>query len=132
MAIANMKVTLLSDIKEVWNVVTSCEKYEWRSDLSKIEVIEENKTFVEYTKEGYATKFTITTYKPYERYEFDMDNRNMYGHWVGVFSYENGKTVIDFTENVIAKKFFMKPLVGMYLKKQQENYIRDLKKAFGE
>lgn len=38
MAIANIKVLLQSDVKTVWNTVTSLEKYQWRSDLSKIEI----------------------------------------------------------------------------------------------
>ena len=132
MATVNMKVTLSSDIEKVWKTVTSCENYTWRSDLSKIEILEGGKQFVEYTKEGYSTKFTITAYEPYTRYEFDMNNENMYGHWMGLFSCENGKVNIDFTENVTAKKFFMKPLVGMYIKKQQEKYIKDLKNELGE
>lgn len=53
----------------------------------------------------------------------------MKGHWIGVFSEENGKTEIDFTEDVIAKKMMMKPFVKSFLKKQQEQYITDLKKA---
>lgn len=58
-----------------------------------------------------------------------MENSNMKGHWIGVFSEENGKTEIDFTEDVIAKKMMMKPFVKSFLKKQQEQYITDLKKA---
>ena len=53
----------------------------------------------------------------------------MYGHWTGIFSSEGGVTTIDFTEDVTAKKWFMKPLIGVYLKKQQALYITDLKKA---
>ena len=38
-------------------------------------------------------------------------------------------TEIDFTEEVTAKKLLLKPFVKGYLKKQQERYIADLKKA---
>ena len=38
-------------------------------------------------------------------------------------------TEIDFTEQVTAKKFFIKPFVKSYLKKQQAKFISDLKKA---
>ena len=132
MAIANMKASFISDIAKIWKIVTSCEDYEWRSDLSKIEVVEQGKRFVEYTNDGYPTKFTITAFQPYKRYEFDMENDNMTGHWTGIFSMEKDKVCIDFTENVTAKKLLMKPFVGMYLKKQQAAYLRDLKKALGE
>ena len=128
MAIANITATFNCDIQKVWEVVTSLENYAWRSDLSKIEIINENQ-FVEYTTDGYATTFTITTTEPCKRWEFDMENDNMKGHWSGVFTPNGGKTIIDFTEDVTAKKALMKPFVKMYLKKQQSMYVADLKKA---
>ena len=128
MAISNMKATFQCDIQNIWNIVTSLDNYSWRSDLDRIEVIDENR-FVEYSKEGYATTFTITNTEPCRRWEFDMNNDNMSGHWIGIFSYENGITTIDFTENVTAKKLMMKPFVKSYLKKQQSAYAADLEKA---
>ena len=102
--------------KKVWDTVTSLDQYEWRSDLSKIEIINE-KQFVEYTKDGFATTFTITVSEPCKRWEFDMENSNMKGHWVGIFSEIDGQTEIDFTEDVTAKKFVLKPFVKGFLKK---------------
>ncbi len=128
MAISNIKALFQSDIKNVWDIVTSLEKYQWRSDLSKIEVLNE-KQFIEYSKDGFATKFTVTAFEPYKRWEFDMENSNMKGHWVGIFTEKNGQTEIDFTENVTAKKLIMKPFVKGFLKKQQNLYVEDLKKA---
>ena len=98
------------------------------SDLSKTEIINE-KQFIEYTKDGYATTFSITTIEPYKRWEFDMENSNMSGHWIGVFTAKGNETQIDFTENVTPKKWIMKPFVKIYLKKQQEQFVLDLKKA---
>ena len=57
-----------------------------------------------------------------------MENSNMKGHWVGVFTSLGSKTQIDFTENITPKKWFMKPFVKAYLKKQQKQFILDLKK----
>lgn len=128
MAISNMKALFQSDIKKVWDIVTSLEEYQWRSDLSKIEILNE-KQFIEYTKDGFATKFMITVCEPYKRWEFDMENSNMKGHWVGIFAEKNGQTEIDFTEEVSAKKLIMKPFVKSFLKKQQERYVSDLRKA---
>lgn len=128
MAISNMKATFQCEIQKVWNIVTSLDNYSWRSDLDRIEVFDENR-FIEYTKEGYATTFTITNTEPCRRWEFDMDNDNMSGHWIGIFTYANGITTIDFTENVTAKKLMMKPFVKSYLKKQQSAYAADLEKA---
>ena len=128
MTVANVKAVFDSDIQTVWETVTSLEHYAWRSDLSKIEVLSETE-FIEYTKEGYATTFTTTVFEPYKRWEFDLENGNMQGHWCGVFYPKGAQTEIDFTETVTAKKLFMRPFVKTFLKKQQAQYIADLRKA---
>ncbi len=128
MAISNIKATIHNNIESVWDAVTDIEKYDtWRSDLSKGEILSE-KQFAEYTKDGYVTNFTITLTDTYKRWEFDMENSNMTGHWTGVFIQKGEDTEIDFTEEVFVKKILMKPFVGVYLKKQQSTYIKDLKK----
>ena len=132
MAIANMKASFISDIAKIWKIVTSCEDYEWRSDLSKIEVVEQGKRFVEYTNDGYPTKFTITAFQPYKRYEFDMENQNIKGHWIGIFKSKDQLTEVEFIEEVTAKKIYLKPFIKGYLKKQQKQYITDLKRKLGE
>ena len=53
--------------------------------------------------------------EPYKRWEFDMENSNMSGHWIGVFTAKGNETQIDFTENVTPKKWIMKPFVKIYL-----------------
>ena len=131
MAISNIKALFPYDVKKVWDTVTSLDQYEWRSDLSKIEVINE-KQFIEYTKDGFATTFSITVSEPCKRWEFDMENSNMKGHWVGIFLEKDGQTEIDFTEDVTAKKLVLKPFVKGFLKKQQELYVSDLKRALGK
>lgn len=128
MAVSKIKAVFQSDMKKVWETVTSLENYAWRSDLSRIEVLKENQ-FVEYTKEGYATTFTITAAEPYKRWEFDMENSNMKGHWIGIFTQKGEQTEIDFTEEVTAKKIIMKPFIKAYLKKMQSQYVSDLKNA---
>lgn len=128
MAASSVKVMFQNDVLKVWDIVTSFDAYAWRSDLSKIEVLNDHQ-FVEYTMQGYKTTFTVTMKDPYKRWEFDIENDNMKGHWTGVFSQKDGQTEVIFTEDVFAKKFFMKPFVKPYLKKQQALYISDLKKV---
>lgn len=130
MAVCNIKTVLSADISKVWDVVTDVENYSWRSDLSRTELLEK-KQFVEYTKEGYPTTFTITSSVPYERWEFDMENSNMKGHWVGIFTPKEGKTEIEFTENVTVKKIFLRPFIKRYLRRQQALFVADLEKALG-
>ena len=132
MAISNINAIINKDIHKVWDIVFAVEKYsEWRSDLSKTEIINE-KQFIEYTKNGYATTFSITAVEPYKRWEFDMENSNMTGHWIGIFTAKGNETQIDFTENVTPKKWIMKPFVKIYLKKQQEQFVLDLKKHWND
>jgi hypothetical protein len=128
MATLNIKATFQCDIETLWRVITSTENYQWRSDLRSIEVINDHK-FIEHTKDGYSTIFTVTAKVPYQRWEFDMENENIKGHWIGVSTSDNGITEIDFTEVVISKKIFLKPLVKWYLKKRQKPHIQDLEKA---
>lgn len=128
MTISNIKDSIDSNIHKVWETVLAVDKYaQWRSDLSKTEVINKEQ-FIEYTKNGYPTTFTITVVEPHRRWEFDMENSNMKGHWIGIFTSIDDKTEIDFTEQVTAKKFYMKPFAKSYLKKQQTQFVMDLKR----
>lgn len=129
MTTSNIKAKIPGDIQTVWKIVTDFETYStWRSDLGKTEAVNE-KQFTEYTKDGYPTTFTVTAVEPYRCWEFDMENSNMRGHWVGIFTPSGEETEIDFTECVTVKKLFMKPFVKSFLKKQQAQFVEDLKKA---
>lgn len=121
-----------SPIETVWKVVTDNTTYTWRSDIAKIDVSDDGKRFTEFTKDGLETQFTITMKTPYERYEFDIKNKNMSGHWTGLFLKEGSETKIEFTEEIEVSNPIMNLFVKAYLKKQQATYITDLKKALGE
>ena len=130
MATSNIKALIPSELRQVWDFVLDIENYTaWRSDLSKTEVISDEQ-FIEYTKDGYPTTFTVTLVEPYRRWEFDMENSNMKGHWIGIFTAKADETEIDFTEQVEAKKLLMKPFVKSYLKKQQIQFVADIMKNY--
>ena len=132
MATSNIKALIPGELHKVWDFVLDIENYAaWRSDLSKTEVISD-KQFIEYTKDGYPTTFIVTLVELYRRWEFDMENSNMTGHWTGVFTDKGDETEIDFTEQVEAKKWLLKPFVKLYLKKQQAQFVADIRKALGE
>lgn len=121
-----------SSIEAVWNIVTDNTAFDWRSDIVKIEVSDDGNRFTEFTKDGFETEFTIVLKKPYERYEFDMKNKNMDGHWIGLFSKDGSGTKIEFTEEVKVANPIMNLFVKAYLKRQQATYITDLRKVMGE
>ena len=128
MTSSKIKMTIDAPLTCVWEVVTSLENYTWRSDISKLEVIND-KQFVEISQEGISTYFTITVTKPYQQWAFDIENDNMKGHWIGNFTDHETYTEVEFIETVTAKKILMKPFIKMYLKKQQAIYCQDLKQA---
>ena len=133
---STITATFDSDIQKVWDVVTDYRNYAWRSDLSKISIPLNGPSngpyFIERDKKGFPTLFTVTLEIPCERYEFDISNDNLSGHWVGLFSQSGSKTQVIFTEKIKVRNPIMNLFVGSYLKKQQATYIADLRKALGE
>ncbi len=126
MTVSHIKATIPCDLSTVWNAVTDAAQYPvWRSDVGKTE-IRSDRQLIEYTKGGNATVFTVTAAEPYRRWEFDMENSRMTGHWIGIFASCEEGTEIEFTEYVTAKKRFLKPFVKWYLKRQQARFVSDL------
>ena len=120
-----------SSIERGWDVVTDNRNFAWRSDLSRIEMVDSER-FIEYTKSGFATHFRITSKEPCRYYAFDIDNQNMSGHWTGIFEEDGEGTKMIFTEEVQVKNPIMNLFVRGYLKKQQSTYAADLRKALDE
>lgn len=123
MAISKIRAEFSCDIETVWDTVTSLTDYTWRSDVKKIRELRTKGNFIEYMKNGIATRFSITVFDPLKRYELDMENKKMAGHWQGTFSYQNGITYLELTENVKAKQILMRPFMKFYLKRKQKKYI---------
>ena len=103
MAISKTRAEFACDIETVWDTVTSLTDYTWRSDGKKIRELRTKGHFIEYRKNGIATKFSTTKFEPLSLYELDMENKNLTGHWQGVFSYQNGITVLELIERVKAR-----------------------------
>ena len=114
MAVSQMTREFLCPIQQVWSVVTNLEDTSWRSDLARVEVLSET-TFVEYTKSGYATTFTVTACEEPTFWAFRMENENMSGHWEGRFISSQSGTRVTFTESVTGKRFVKGRLPQLYL-----------------
>ena len=127
MAVSKMTVHFPCPVEQVWQVVTDLSYTAWRSDLERVEVLNEAH-FVEYTKSGYATNFTITACQPLRCWAFTMENGNMSGSWEGTFEAAEGGTRLHCTETVHAKRWWMRPFVPGYLKRKQKRYLDDLRK----
>ncbi len=125
---SNIKKEFLCDIEKLWDIITDNTKYSWRSDLSKIEIVDD-KHFIEYAKNNYPTYFTITSKISFKEYKFDIENTNIKGKWTGIFiKSDNGKVLLDFTEEIETNNIIMKLLAKPYLKSRQKRYMKDLEK----
>ena len=127
MATSKVTVSLPCPVERVWQTVTDLSHTAWRSDLARVEVLDETH-FVEHTPSGYATNFTVTACEPLCRWAFTMENGNMSGSWEGIFQAAEGGTRLHCTETVSAKRWWMRPFVPGYLKRQQRLYLDDLRK----
>ena len=129
---SNIKKQFSCDKNKFWDIITDNAHFTWRSDLSKIEIIDETH-FIEYTKNNFPTYFTITAKEKLKEYKFDLENDNIKGKWVGTFKeLPNGKTELDFTEGIEVNNLIMKLLAKSYLKRQQKRYMRDLEKEINK
>lgn len=128
MATSKTKTIINSNIQQVWKTILDIDNYStWRSNINNIKIINE-KQFIEYTNGSCYTLFTTTNIEEYKRWEFDVDSRKVEGHWIGIFTSKGDKTEINFIEYVNAKKFYLQPFLKFYLKKQQKQFVKDLKK----
>lgn len=129
---SNIKKEFNCDIEKLWNIITDNTNYTWRSNLSKIEIVDD-KHFIEYAKNNFPTYFTITTKQEPKEYRFDIENANIKGKWIGLFKeLPKGNVELDFTEEIETNNFIMKLLVKPYLKSMQKRYMRDLEKKINE
>ena len=127
MATSSVTVHFPCPVEQVWQVVTNLSRTAWRSDLARVEILDETH-FVEHTKSGHATNFTVTGCAPPRFWAFTMENGNMSGSWEGIFEAAEGGARLHCTETVNAKRWWMRPFVPGYLKRQQRLYLDDLRR----
>ena len=129
---SNIKKEFNCDKNKLWNIITDNANFAWRSDLSKIEIID-NTHFVEYTKKNFPTYFTIISKEKLKVYKFELKNENLKGKWIGIFKeLPNGNIELDFTEEIEVNTFIMKLLAKSYLKSKQKRYMKDLEKELNK
>ena len=127
MATSRVTVRFPCPVEQVWQTVTGLTHTAWRSDLKGVEVLDETH-FVEHTQSGYATHFTVMACEPPRRWAFTMENGNMAGSWEGIFETAENGTRLHCTETVNARRWWMRPFVPGYLRRQQRRYLDDLRR----
>ena len=132
MPTSSIRATLPWPVRQVWDAVTAVNHYPlWRSDLERAEGRGE-KRFAEYTGGGFSTAFTTTVWEPRARWEFDLENPSMQGHWTGIFIEKGPETEIILTEQVRVKRFYLRPVAKAYLRRQQARFVEDLRKFLAQ
>lgn len=123
---SNIKMKLSCNKEKLWDIITNNNNYHWRSDISKIEIVDA-KNFIEYTKKNYPTYFTITKKVKLKEYRLHFENTNIKGNWIGIFKELSDDIVeLDFTEEIEVNGFIMNILAKPYLKSQQRRYMNDV------
>jgi hypothetical protein len=128
MAEEKIRIVLPYTVSKVWEILTDVRNYGWRSDVNHARVINENQ-FIEIDQEGIRTVCTVTDYEIEKKWELDLDNDNIHGHWTAILEAEGLHTNLTIIKEVMAKKLLLKPLLGANLKKQMHIYAEDLKRV---
>lgn len=128
MATSQVAAEFSCPVETLWRTVTDLEHTGWRSDLARVEILDESR-FVEHTRNGYATCFTVTAREAPRFWAFTMENGSMSGAWEGHFEETANGSRLVCTETVNAKCWWMRPFVPGYLKRQQALYLEDLRRA---
>ena len=124
-----MKVYFKSDVEKVFNVITNMKDCSWRSDLSKVECIDDGK-YIEYNGKNHPTKILVTEYLKNIQFEYDIQNEYYKGHWCGQFApLKDGGCVM-----YLLFYFESVSFLGKFINvdKFEKRYIEDLKKELNE
>lgn len=124
-----MKVYFKSDVEKVFNVITNMKDCSWRSDLSKVECIDDGK-YIEYNRKNHPTKILVIEYLKNIQFEYDIQNEYYKGHWCGQFApLKDGGCVM-----YLLFYFESVSFLGKFINvdKFEKRYIEDLKKELNE
>ena len=122
------KETFSCEAEKVWEVLENLSDCSWRRNIREIEVISDTQ-FVEISKEGYRTSYTIVEKEECKSVSLEFENENMHGSTTMILCEENGVTTAEFWLEVLTSKSFMKPFVKAAMRISHAEYLEDLQKA---
>ena len=130
---SNILANLKSSPRNIWEIIINNEDYFWRSDLEKIEIVDETK-FIEYHKSGNKTVFIVVDKIPYEEYRLNIFHDKFTGERILRLEEEKDGTTLELSEKIEMNDKLTELLsyMSMNIKMEQKIYIRDLKKKLGE
>ena len=128
--------------KQVYEIITDNSNWTYRSSVTDLKVISENKGFeewIETSADGNVIHFKTKEKIPYSFYSFEMQGKLFDGNWTGEFiEAEEGKTLFIATENIIVRNPIFKVVsyFAMDIEKMMLDYQNDVSqeimKRYGE
>lgn len=132
MAAYATRTMLNCTVEKAWELVTTLEtQMDWREDLKKIEILD-SRQFIEHTRDGYTTHYTITKVEERQLWQRTLTNEDLVGHTSYTFVEKGNQTLFIMKENMSTSNLLFKIFVKNYLRSHQYNYIQSLKKAIGQ
>lgn len=125
----DMTIDFKSDVETVFKTITTLLDCSWRSDLLKVEQIDDNK-FIEYNRKHKKTKIYVTDFRKNIQFDYNVENNSYKGHWSGQFApLDDGGCRMFLTFD-----FEPQSMLGKFARvdKFEERYIEDLKKKLQE
>ena len=127
MAYSERTVFFPYNSQAVWDVVADFDNAAWRGDIVRTEAAGPGR-FVEYTAGGIRTTFFIRESVAPSTLALDLENVNLTGSSTLELRPAPGGTTVQMCEQVKAKKWFLTPVVSLYLKRQQAAYAAALER----
>ncbi|MDC4233822.1 SRPBCC family protein [Actinomyces sp. B33] len=113
--------------QQIWQVVTDLTNWQWRSDLSECQIVDERR-FIEIPKRDKPIRFHTTRLESFHSWEFQMDSPSLTGTWKGTFEpKEDGGCRVRFIEDVhLQNRLVPNWIAKRFLAAYQARYFRDL------
>lgn len=111
----------------VWQAITDCRQYHWRSEIATIQILEENLRFMEIEQSGFTTIFDIVAQEKPSYYELKLENKRFTGCWQGKLAEETaGKTRLTMTYRLKMKRPWLQVIAFFCFP------LRRMQKRYGE
>lgn len=120
-------VVLDDKVANVFKKITDIKNVNWRSDLNVIKGIDDN-NFIEYSKKGYPTFYTVLKSTRNKSYELEFTNNKVEGYIKYFLKKEEDKTNIIVTLDITFVNAKFKMIAKHKLKKEWNKFISDLSK----
>ena len=125
------EVRLPAGVADVWGRVAVDRTQAWRSDLARVEVIDDQR-WIEHPRSGPPVRFAAVRVEAPRRFVVAFEGSGFRGTWDGSFVEEAGATVLRFSEEVDVENPFMRVVARLFFgpDRAMARYRADLERSF--